>query len=89
MAGKHTCMANPFKIIINTRTSLWVSVIVLLIFVPMKCDFYHNPYVQLFVDLQEDLVKYPEKHGEIIASIKERRDACIKELSAVEKDIMS
>ena len=86
MTGKHTCIANPSKIKISTRTSLWVLAIVFVIFV--KCGFYHNPYVQLFVDLQEDLVKYPEKQGKITASIKERCDACIKELSAVEKDIM-
>ncbi|XP_031567896.1 uncharacterized protein LOC116302688 [Actinia tenebrosa] len=38
--------------------------------------------------LQEDLVNYPAKHDEIMASICKRRDECIEELAVIERKIL-
>lgn len=38
---------------------------------------------------QEDLVRYPEKHDQIVSTIKERRDQCVKQLADIEQEIMN
>ena len=34
-------------------------------------------------------MRYPERHGEIMVYIKERRDQCVMELANIEREIMS
>lgn len=38
---------------------------------------------------QEDLVRYPEQHDQIVATIKERRDQCVRQLADIEHEIMN
>lgn len=38
---------------------------------------------------QEDLVRYPDQHDQIVATIKERRDQCVMQLADIEQEIMS
>ncbi|KAL9951287.1 hypothetical protein ACROYT_G043925 [Oculina patagonica] len=38
---------------------------------------------------QEDLVRYPEQHDQIVLTIKQRRDQCVRELADIEQEIMN
>ncbi|KAJ7329008.1 hypothetical protein OS493_023300 [Desmophyllum pertusum] len=38
---------------------------------------------------QDDLVRYPEQHDQIVITIKQRRDQCIRELADIENEIMN
>ncbi|KXJ26553.1 uncharacterized protein LOC110239924 [Exaiptasia diaphana] len=49
---------------------------------------HERPCTPVAVALQEDLVKYPAQHDEIMEQIRKRRDECVEELAAIEKLIL-